>query len=411
MTSDDGAPGYTTGYAQLFSFDPLTGRVLDSMTLPRKGDARSSVVYDTATNAYYFTTKGGQFYQFKMNEDGSFTENSLRYIDLYNYSDDPANPAMSTCSPVVYNGRAYVGVSGTSQFGAYSGHNITVLDLRNWCIAYSVRTQGYPQTSGLLTTAYNEGSGEAYVYFFDNYTPGKLRMLADRPGMTEAELYVTETDYAGGSETNYDTAYVLFTPVGDQAQYAICSPITDEYGVIYFKNDSGYLMALSPTIEKLEITAQPDKTEYNKGDRFDPTGMQVIAHYSNGLERDVTDYVSWEDRALSGEDEEWEILFEHMLYQDCEGKPGISCVAPAATVKLTVSTLDRGDVDGDGDVDRDDAALLLRYLIGEAELEGGAQRAGDMDENGELTAADHQRLCAEIEGRGETEEQNGGITE
>ena len=411
VTTDDGAPGYTTGYAQIFSFDPLTGRVLDSMTLPRKGDARSSVVYDTATDAYYFTTKGGQFYQFKMNDDGSFRENSLRYIDLYNYSDDPANPAMSTCSPVVYNGRAYVGVSGTSQFGAYSGHNITVLDLRNWCIAYSVRTQGYPQTSGLLTTAYNEGSGEAYVYFFDNYTPGKLRMLADRPGMTEAELYVTETDYAGGGETNYDTAYVLFTPVGEQAQYAICSPITDEYGVIYFKNDSGFLMALSPTMEKLEITSQPDKTEYNKGDRFDPAGMQVTAHYSNGLERDVTDYVSWEDRALDGGNEEWEILFEHMLYQDCEGKTGVSCVAPAATVKLTVNTLDRGNVDGDGDVDRDDAALLLRYLIGEADLEGGAQRAGDMDDNGELTAADLQLLYAAIEGRDDPDKQNGGNTE
>ena len=411
VTTDDGAPGYTTGYAQLYSFDPLTGRVLDCMTLPRKGDARSSVVYDTSTNAYYFTTKGSQFYQFRMNEDGSFTENSLRYIDLDNYSDDPNNPAMSTCSPVVYNGRAYVGVSGTSQFGAYSGHNITVLDLRNWCIAYTVRTQGYPQTSGLLTTAYNEGEGEAYVYFFDNYTPGKLRMLKDRPGMTEAEICVVETDYSGGRETCYDTAYVLFTPVGDQAQYAICSPITDDFGVIYFKNDSGYLMALSPTIEKLEISTPPAKTAYNKGDRFDPAGMQVTAHYANGLTRDVTDYVSWDDRALGGEDTEWEIRFAHMLYQDCEGSPGISCHAPVAAVTLTVSTLDQGDVDGDGDVDRDDAELLLRYLTGEAELGGGAQRAGDMDGDGELTASDLARLYARIEGRDKKEEQNGGITE
>ena len=35
---------------------------------------------------------------------------------------------MSTCTPVVYNGRAYIGVSGTGQFTPYSGHNITVID-------------------------------------------------------------------------------------------------------------------------------------------------------------------------------------------------------------------------------------------------------------------------------------------
>lgn len=33
---------------------------------------------------------------------------------------------------------------------------------------------GYPQTSGLLTTAYQNGDGYNYVYFFDNFTPGKL---------------------------------------------------------------------------------------------------------------------------------------------------------------------------------------------------------------------------------------------
>lgn len=86
---------------------------------------------------------------------------------------------MSTCSPVVYNGRAYMGVSGAGQFSAYSGHNITVVDIASRSIAYSVPTQGYPQTSGLLTTAYSDYT---YVYFFDNMTPGKLRVLRDKPG-------------------------------------------------------------------------------------------------------------------------------------------------------------------------------------------------------------------------------------
>lgn len=36
------------------------------------------------------------------------------------------------------------------------------------------------------------------------------------------------------------------------------------------------------TVESIEITKQPDKTEYRGGDKFDPTGMEVTAHYTDG---------------------------------------------------------------------------------------------------------------------------------
>ena len=39
-----------------------------------------------------------------------------------------------------------------------------------------------------------------YVYFFDNYTPGKLRVLLDKPGQTRADITVTETAIEGGKE-------------------------------------------------------------------------------------------------------------------------------------------------------------------------------------------------------------------
>ena len=112
---------------------------------------------------------------------------SLNRLHLDNGGNDDNTPPMSTSTPVIHNGRAYIGVSGTSQFGAYSGHNMTVVDLESFSIAYTVPTQGYPQTSGLLTTAYEDQDGYAYVYFFDNYTPGKLRVLRDKPGMTEVD--------------------------------------------------------------------------------------------------------------------------------------------------------------------------------------------------------------------------------
>ena len=70
---------------------------------------------------------------------------------------------------------------------------------------------------------------------------------------------------------------VLFTPSGAQAQYAICSPVIDADGTIYFKNDSAYLMAVGSTMDRLEVTAQPEKTVYHAGQTFEAAGMQVTA--------------------------------------------------------------------------------------------------------------------------------------
>ena len=161
----------------LYLFDPLTGAVLDSRS-GFNGDIRSTISYDKQSSAYYFTSKGGMFYRVKVEvKNDSYAITACDGLKLDNGANDPALPPMSTSTPVVYNGRAYIGVSGTGQFTPYSGHNITVIGLGDtMSIAYSVPTQGYPQTSGLLTTAYDS---HVYVYFFDNYTPGTLRVLRD----------------------------------------------------------------------------------------------------------------------------------------------------------------------------------------------------------------------------------------
>ena len=41
----------------------------------------------------------------------------------------------------------------------------------------------------------------------------------------------------------YKRQPIVFEPKGELAQYCICSPIADENGVIYFKNDTGNMMA------------------------------------------------------------------------------------------------------------------------------------------------------------------------
>ena len=360
VTTDDGAEGYVTGRGSILSLNPKTGKLIDSLQATNVGDLRSSVCYDEETEAYYFTSKGGDLYQVKVNADGTFTKGSLRRLHLDNGADSASAPPMSTSTPVIANGRAYIGVSGTSQFTAYSGHNITVVDLSTFSIAYSVPTMGYPQTSGLLTTAYQDKDGYNYVYFIDNFTPGKLRVIRDMPGMTEVDPdYTTMETYSkNGEEHTIETAYVLFTPDGAQAQYAICSPIVDEEGNIYFKNDSAQLMRLSSRITELEVTQQPDRTTYSKDDTFDATGLKVTAHYANGATKDVSDYLKYTTDPLRLDDTEITIginleqlvkdklenLPENLKnqtakwqqYQDKDGKAGVEWEIPTTSVTITV---------------------------------------------------------------------------
>ena len=219
---------------------------------------------------------------------------------------------------------------------------------------------GYPQTSGLLTTAYQDKDGYNYVYFFDNFTPGKLRVIRDMPGMTEVDhSYTTMETYSkNGEEHIIETAYVLFTPDGAQAQYAICSPVADEEGNIYFKNDSAQLMRLSSRITELEVTQQPDRTTYSKDDTFDAKGLKVTAHYANGATKDVSDYLKYTTDPLTTDDTEITIginleqlvkdklenLPENLKnqtakwqqYQDKDGKAGVEWEIPTTSVTITV---------------------------------------------------------------------------
>lgn len=355
--TDDGESGYLTGYASLLAIDKKTGKLISEYKMPVTGDIRSSI---TCYNGkFYFTSKGGYMFEASVNTSGIIED--VRTLKLYNYSNDTSNPPMSTSTPTIYKGRAYIGVSGTSQFGSYSGHNISVIDIDNWEIAYSVRTQGYPQTSGVLTTAYEAETGSVYVYFFDNYTPGKLRILEDKQGQTEPSLVTREY--------TYETAYNLFQPVGEHAQFALCSPIVDEYGTIYFKNDSGYLMAVGSAIEKLEVNTNPTKMTYLVGEKFNPRGMTVTAYFKNGLSRDVTKYVTYSEEPLTADDTDFQIQYPYVMYHNSNGKAGVAYTEPVAVISITVNSFCMGDIDGDYDVTLDDAAILFGYVMQTSELD------------------------------------------
>ena len=56
------------------------------------------------------------------------------------------------------------------------------------------------------------------------------------------------------------------------------------------------------TVERIEITTQPAKTEYMAGDKFDPTGMVVTAVYEDGTSEPITNYIIFRgDKLVQGQ--------------------------------------------------------------------------------------------------------------
>ena len=276
--TDDGAGGYDTNGAALLVFDRFTGEKLDAHEGIR-GDLRSNVSHDPESDRVFFTTKGGILGNAQIDWD---TGKILDYKEVVIKDAQGNANAMSTCTPSVYNGRIYIGVAGTSQFGANSGHGIAVYNLNSdgsMTQAYVYAIIGYPQTSAMVSTAYSAEDGSVYIYLPYNYTPGGVSVLKDKPGQTAP---VTTTG-SGYSE--------VFTPVGPLAQYCICSTIADQYGTIYYKNDSCYMMAITSKIESLEITQYPTITE-NEDGSITVDGLKAVTKLKNGEERDVSNYVS-----------------------------------------------------------------------------------------------------------------------
>lgn len=350
--TDDNSP------SKVRTFDKETGKVIDSKEAV--GDIRSSVSYDKDTDAYYFTTKGGYLYKAEINADGKFTK-----------LDSIALGGASTSTPTVLNGRAYVGVNG-SGWGNYKGSAIAVIDLDSFEIAYKAETKGYPQTSGLGVV---NKDGYNYVYFTENASAGAIRYVKDKKGVTE----VLDAQIVNGKKT----APSLFTTTGAQAQFAIADLVADENGTIYFKNDSGYIMAVGSEVEKL--VTENAKTVCKEGEKYPADGIKVYAVLKNGVKKDVTKDVTIDDSKLEKDDDFVTVTYKYGMYRDKTvsggaNKTGVA-VKPVETT-IDIAVLSAEDYDKVTAVEKTIAGLGEITLDSENDVK--AARA-DYDALGGLT--------------------------
>ena len=241
--SDDGSPtNVYTNTAVLYSVDPVTGEVLDTIT-GISGDIRSTVsaVVENETTTVYFTSKGGVFGGVKVGNDGVFDDGTYKTYSL---------GGASTGTPLIFNGVAFIGTSDRTSTGGYI---YKIIDVSSMELITSVETvPAYVQTSALLSTAYYGDTGKVYIYVTYNARPGGVYMI----------------EYDMNDKMAEGTA--IFDPTGtDYEQFCICSLVCDSEGTIYYKNDSGYLMALSNNpayLNSLTSDIGNFKTEFSTGD-------------------------------------------------------------------------------------------------------------------------------------------------
>lgn len=207
----------------LYCLDKRSGEVVqkidtNELTGNTTAEIRSDISY--YKNRIYFTSKGGWLFSYNLKEDGTIdTEHVIQPLKLGN---------MSTSTPLVYNGRAYVGVTDGGNFDGTYGIQVVDVDEATGALAkaYRLETDGYPQTSGVMSTGYVDQDGYVYIYFLTNSPRGTLYVVKDKKGLTQA-------DPASGE---------LYIP--NHEQYCISGIAVDSEGTLYFKNDSAWMMAL-----------------------------------------------------------------------------------------------------------------------------------------------------------------------
>lgn len=112
--------------------------------------------------------------------------------------------------------------------------------------------------------------------------------------LTSGDTIQADTQYAVEILVNAKTGYTYTGLTGDKVTVnekeasVFENPSTQPGGDMRVFHELEVLQVVK-TVKSIEITTPPTKTEYMAGDKFDPKGMVVTAHYTDGTTADLTE--------------------------------------------------------------------------------------------------------------------------
>lgn len=196
--------------------------VYETYDLSTNGKIRTDFFYDNKSESLYVASNDGKLHKITLYEDGAVKDIKTAYIHT-----GKINSANCTSTPVVRNGRLYIGnmVNGKGY--------LSVLDATTLKPVYHVCTGSYKEVKATPLVSSNSASGKNIIYFTCNAVPGNLYYIEDSKTSSSAALQT------------------LFTP--DKKQYCIASVYAGPDGTLYYSNDSGYLFAIRENVKERVI--------------------------------------------------------------------------------------------------------------------------------------------------------------
>ena len=172
-----------------------------------------------------------------------------------------------------------------------------------------------------------------------------FRNLGDgQQGDTTFDLvFFAGTDPDKAAQAAYTTWNTVFATLPDDGKYGTALAMV--------QTDNGIWMLVKATVEKagtedkaepaavtdISVSTQPKKTQYNKGEDFDPTGMKITVTYSDGSKKTISGITTSDKKGVN-----WS-----PAKIDADTTVTITYGGKNATVEVKLITLDRIEVSGD----------------------------------------------------------------
>lgn len=291
---------YAVSTNNIYCVNYTTNEVVEkyqfSETRTTSANIGGQLAYDETTGYMYWGSyKENNLYTIHINENGGFDTETLVSSDI---------GQMSVCPPVIYNGRAYI----AGQRGAITVVNADIISDEFMKVIYTATSDvklGKIQSNPILTTAYEEGTGNVYIYFQGYSIPGNIFYLEDNSQKTEGEIKQL---------TNLSTT--------NKSAYAFEQIAVDNDGRIYFYNEEGYLYCYG----------DKEVHDYEYECNFDGTHKKVCLNCGRE-ETENCEFVTDE-------------VDTHCIHCDCKKEQGIY-----------------GDIDQSGEINVQDAVILQKYTV------------------------------------------------
>ena len=267
---------YSTDLSQLVGSIKLEG-----------GNIRSALVEHDGL-VYAVTRDDGTLHKLSIGSDGSISEVAKVQFAAY-----------STSTPVFSGNYAFVNGATANNWKAKG--LLSVIDLSDMSVKQITKADGEElgfesKSTPLVSTR----DGETYVYFTLNGAKGNL------PYTTGGGVYMYKLGDAEATE--------VFVPGSGYANYCMASVVCDEYGNLYYTNDSGHFFCVKSQAHRVKFDTQggssvddqtpasgsvlakpadPTREGYTFGGWYTDADCTKAYDFATAVTSDMTLYAKW----------------------------------------------------------------------------------------------------------------------